>query len=101
MGFGQLPAQVTEYAVRVAPGRYLHQDLDLVADALLRVQMDLELVDLGELAHDGLDRPRVDVRPPHQLHVVHPAADPAVVDVERAPARTVRTGDLHHEVPRP
>src|SRR5438552_18634419 len=82
-------------------GRDLDQDLDLVAPGLLREQVDLELVDLRVLANDRLYRPRIDVRPAHELHVVHPPTDPALVQVERPAARARRTGNLDHEVAGP
>ena len=65
---------------------HLDQDLDLVAYPVRRVEMDLELVDLVVFADDGLDRTGVDVRPSYETHVVDPAADPTVVDVERPAA---------------
>src|SRR5207249_603765 len=64
---GQCPPQPLADRVRVTV-RYLHEDLDLVADPFLRVQVDLELVDLRVLADHGLHGARVHIRPPNELH---------------------------------
>src|SRR6476646_1930011 len=77
----------------------LDEHLDLVADAVDRVEADLELLEGADVAaHDLLDRARVDVGAAHDLHVVDAAADAAVVDVERAPAVAARRRHAHDHV---
>src|SRR2546423_3139669 len=53
----------------------LYQHLDLVLTALGGIQVYPELVDLLELPDDRFDRPRIDVRAAHELHIVDSAAD--------------------------
>src|SRR3989442_7186882 len=66
----------------------LDQHLDLVLPAVRRVEVDAELVDLLELAHDRFHSAGIDVGTAHQLHVVDPSANAAVVEIEGAPAGT-------------
>src|SRR5438067_9744085 len=63
--------------------------------------MDSELVDLPELAHDRLHRARIDVGSPDELHVVDPAADAALVEVEGAAAAAGARRNAHDQVAGP
>src|SRR5437762_2077918 len=69
--------------------RNLDQHLDLVLAAVGGVEVDAELVDLLELANDRFDSARVDVRTPHQLHVVDPSADATFVPHSSSSRRLV------------
>src|SRR5919197_4411435 len=80
--------------------RDLHQHFDLILDGVPRKEMNAELIHLIELPDDGLDSAWIDVRPADQLHVVHPAAYAALVDIECPAAGAFAGRDSHDQVPR-
>ncbi len=80
------------------PLRNLDQDLDLVLPAVGGVEVDPKLVDLFVLADDRLDRARIDVRPSDQFHIIDPAANATVVQVEGAATGAAAGRYPHHEV---
>src|SRR6202022_3298682 len=80
------------------PVRNLDQPLDLVLAAVGGIEMDAELGDLLVLADDRLDRARIDVRPSNQFHVIDPAANAALIEVEGAATGAAAGPHPHPEV---
>src|SRR5207302_6001150 len=103
VGLRECLGEFGDDAIRVhaLPLGNLDQHLDFILAPIRGVEMDAKLVDLLELPDDRLDGARVDVGAAHQLHVVDPAADAALVEVEGAPAAAAAGRDPNDEIAGP
>src|SRR5207253_5523374 len=100
VGLGERLGELADDAIRIYPLPFwdLDQHLDFILAPIRGIEMDTELVDFLELPDDRLDGARINIGPPHQLHVVDPPADTNLVEVEGARAGADVGRDRHVQI---